>query len=270
MPCASSRSIANRTIPLESHVEQLFRRVKRKNVPTFSGMVLTNSRGVLVRVPTDQSTVLTSWKAVAGYLGKGVRTAQRWEQLGLPVRRPPGAVNKSSIVVYSSELDAWRATHFLLNRPKKVVRATDPCRTERSSRWESIRNARELLKASNALTKQITSSASLLAQRCDSLATLTLEVSWRITGFTVPQSSESSASSAKAKEGICSADKIQKKHWERKQKELDELLKDRANLEKEVPSSAPKELLEARLIGLNRKILAARTVIRAFGMPRGN
>jgi hypothetical protein len=42
------------------------------------------------------------------------------------------------------------------------------------------------------------------------LAALTLEVSWRITGFKVPQSSESSASSAKAKEGICPLDKIPK------------------------------------------------------------
>jgi hypothetical protein len=57
---------------------------------------------------------------------------------------------------------------------------------------------------------------------------------------------------------------IQKRHWESKQNELDQLLRHKANLEKEAQRGAPKEVLEARLIGLNRKILAARTVIRAY------
>jgi hypothetical protein len=33
------------------------------------------------------SSTLTSWKEIGQYLGKGVRTVQRWEQqMGLPVR----------------------------------------------------------------------------------------------------------------------------------------------------------------------------------------
>lgn len=35
--------------------------------------------------------VLNSWKEVATYLGRGIRTVQRWErELGLPIRRPRG------------------------------------------------------------------------------------------------------------------------------------------------------------------------------------
>jgi hypothetical protein len=50
---------------------------------------------------------MTCWKDIAKYLGKGVRTVQRWEQeLDLPVRRPPK--RESGIVVADSdELDAW-------------------------------------------------------------------------------------------------------------------------------------------------------------------
>jgi hypothetical protein len=35
-----------------------------------------------------QTMILKGWKDIAKYLGCGVRTVQRWEKLGLPVRRP--------------------------------------------------------------------------------------------------------------------------------------------------------------------------------------
>jgi hypothetical protein len=39
---------------------------------------------------------LTSWRNIAKYFGKDVRTVQRWERkLGLPVRRPQGALGNS-------------------------------------------------------------------------------------------------------------------------------------------------------------------------------
>ncbi|MGA8531573.1 MAG: hypothetical protein WB622_17770 [Acidobacteriaceae bacterium] len=54
-------------------------------------------------------TVLTSWKDIARYMGKGVRTVQRWEQdFGLPVRRPLRS-NKKAILARPSDLDAWVA-----------------------------------------------------------------------------------------------------------------------------------------------------------------
>jgi len=56
-----------------------------------------------------RATVLTSWKEIARYMGKGVRTVQRWEQdFGLPVRRPYGS-NKKAILARPQDLDAWVA-----------------------------------------------------------------------------------------------------------------------------------------------------------------
>jgi hypothetical protein len=49
---------------------------------------------------------LTSWKEIAQYIGKGVRTAQRWERLAeLPVRR----LNQqpSSVFAFTEEIDRW-------------------------------------------------------------------------------------------------------------------------------------------------------------------
>jgi hypothetical protein len=56
-----------------------------------------------------RTPVLTSWKEIAQYMGKGVRTVQRWEQdFGLPVRRPSGS-SKKAILARPTDLDAWVA-----------------------------------------------------------------------------------------------------------------------------------------------------------------
>lgn len=51
--------------------------------------------------------VLGSWKEIASYLGKGVRTVQRWERCsGLPVHRPSGS-SKGVVLAFPAELDRW-------------------------------------------------------------------------------------------------------------------------------------------------------------------
>jgi hypothetical protein len=50
---------------------------------------------------------LSGWKEIANYLGRGVRTVQRYElDFGLPVRRPAGKP-WGSVVATKPELDAW-------------------------------------------------------------------------------------------------------------------------------------------------------------------
>ena len=54
------------------------------------------------------SDVLNSWKEIAAYLDKDVRTVMRWERnLALPVHRLPGGP-KAGVYALRSELDAWR------------------------------------------------------------------------------------------------------------------------------------------------------------------
>jgi hypothetical protein len=51
--------------------------------------------------------ILSSWKEIASYTGRAVRTLQRYErQLGLPVHRLPGP-SATSIFAFSDEVDAW-------------------------------------------------------------------------------------------------------------------------------------------------------------------
>jgi hypothetical protein len=68
---------------------------------------------------------LASWKEIANYLGKGVRTVQRWERtIGLPVRRP-AAGNSSIVLAYTAEIDEWlnhTTTHLGDVRDAEILR----------------------------------------------------------------------------------------------------------------------------------------------------
>ena len=57
----------------------------------------------------QRSEFLNSWKDIANYMGRGVRTVQRYEsQLGLPVRRPAGR-SRSSVIARREDIDNWVA-----------------------------------------------------------------------------------------------------------------------------------------------------------------
>src|SRR5689334_13796087 len=56
-----------------------------------------------------KSQVLSSWKEIAHYINRGVRTVQRWERdYGLPVHRPKAHI-KGSVFALKNELDSWLA-----------------------------------------------------------------------------------------------------------------------------------------------------------------
>ena len=65
---------------------------------------LGNSNNAL---PQPPSRILNSWKEIASYLGRGVRTIQRYEEkLGLPVHRPAGR-ERSAVLAFADELELW-------------------------------------------------------------------------------------------------------------------------------------------------------------------
>lgn len=70
--------------------------------------------------PLPPSNVFTSWKEIAAYLNKGVRTVQRWEaEFGLPVKRPR---ERSRGIVHATreDLDRWLNSIWA----RRAVRAT--------------------------------------------------------------------------------------------------------------------------------------------------
>ncbi|HTD53918.1 MAG TPA: hypothetical protein VK670_00945 [Silvibacterium sp.] len=121
--------------------------------------------------------VLTCWKDIANYLGKGVRTVQRWEHdLGLPVRRPEGLDHKSSVVVYSRDLDVWLHSRWSRRLPHDAPTLRHP-NAERAALsteiTDGLRISRELraelrlLRGDHHnLIQQLASSLTLLRQNC--------------------------------------------------------------------------------------------------------
>jgi hypothetical protein len=53
------------------------------------------------------ASVLHTWKDIAAYLGRGVRTAQRWEHdLRMPVHRP-SRQKPGSVLAFPEEISRW-------------------------------------------------------------------------------------------------------------------------------------------------------------------
>jgi hypothetical protein len=143
----------------------------------------------------EESAVLSSWKDIAKYMGKGVRTVQRWEHhFGLPVRRPNGASHKSAVLLDRSDLDAWLATRFSARGPSRDLAATGTAASDSSRKAlkEGLRRARALRDANYELTQQIAKSIRLLAERCHRLSNHSLDAPWSLPGSALPETPASS------------------------------------------------------------------------------
>jgi hypothetical protein len=71
----------------------------------------------------SNSQILNSWKEIAQFLGRGVRTVQRWERdLRLPVHRI-GKGKRSPVYATVSELKFWMSTADVgrLEPPERTV-----------------------------------------------------------------------------------------------------------------------------------------------------
>lgn len=68
---------------------------------------------------------LDSWKAISDYLGRDVRTVQRWEhERHLPIHRVPGS-GRGAVYAFTPEIDQWLAAPDLVAEPAVPV-ATSP------------------------------------------------------------------------------------------------------------------------------------------------
>lgn len=110
--------------------------------------------------------VLNSWKEIAAYLGRGVRTVQRWEQeLGLPVRRPRGK-ERSAVIALKPDLDVWlhsvpRNGKILHDETVDKARTGAARSTMKLNADEMIKRAHELLERSLRMQETVKSTVAL-------------------------------------------------------------------------------------------------------------
>jgi hypothetical protein len=70
--------------------------------------------------------MLNSWKEIASYLDRGIRTVQRWErELQLPVHRI-GKGKRSPVYAISTELNVWIRTAEIPRADKTAVQRISP------------------------------------------------------------------------------------------------------------------------------------------------
>jgi hypothetical protein len=107
----------------------------------------------------SQTPVLTSWKEIAAYLGKGVRTVQRWEgELQLPVRRPYG-VEKHVVIALPEELDRWVREQL---RPR-----TDTPNGEARGHVEEVQRMQRLLSCMVERTRVLQDNVEILRKNAE-------------------------------------------------------------------------------------------------------
>ena len=92
------------------------------------------------------ASFLTCWKEISSYVGKGVRTIQRWEsEFGFPIRRSkPGT--KSFVLAIPAEIDAWIQAQQLSDGQLNSVQ---------SERTAFFRTVRELRSENRQLQRQL-------------------------------------------------------------------------------------------------------------------
>ena len=98
------------------------------------------------------STALGSWKEIAQFLGKGVRTVQRWErEMRLPVHRPRGKA-RGVVIAFPDELQRW-ATNRLLAMDSESLQAQSKKLSEELARLRD--QSEHLFAASDHLRQEL-------------------------------------------------------------------------------------------------------------------
>ena len=82
---------------------------------------------------TEGSRPIDSWKQIAAFFRRDVRTVSRWEkERGLPVHRIPGG-KRGAVYAHRAELEAW-----LRQQPPELLRPNMPVTADRRRFWAAL------------------------------------------------------------------------------------------------------------------------------------
>ena len=119
-------------------------------------------------ITPQQPELLTSWKEIALYLGKGVRTVQRWElQYALPVRRPNERA-KGIVHATRRELDRWLASQWS-QRPRESAHVSHLDDVQFEALHAGMKDAALLRARSRILLEDMKSSLKTFQAQCEVL-----------------------------------------------------------------------------------------------------
>jgi hypothetical protein len=121
-------------------------------------------------IPPQQNAVFTSWKEIAAYLGKSVRTVQRWEsEFRLPVRRPSPEIH--TVCISRKEVDQrllGRRSYRLWSYHSKKLKT--PNANGAKAGTTEIEEHRKLRSERCQLMGEVRRNVQMLAEICQSLS----------------------------------------------------------------------------------------------------
>ena len=94
-------------------------------------------------------TMLVSWKDIANFFGKGVRTVQRWEDMGMPVHRP--STDRNIVFADPEELRVWA----LGKRAKLRMPEHERCEQLLQQSRLTVEKTRRLIQQSESLLQKL-------------------------------------------------------------------------------------------------------------------
>lgn len=104
--------------------------------------------------------ILAGWKQISTHLRYGVRTVQRWERYGLPVKRVTTSP-RGPVVADSEELDSW-ILHRLKLPPGAPRKTSANLQRARQLRRKAQQIGEELQETLEALKKTVAVSCTKL------------------------------------------------------------------------------------------------------------
>jgi hypothetical protein len=115
--------------------------------------------------------MLNSWKEIASYLDRGVRTVQRWErELQLPVHRI-GKGKRSPVYAITTELKLWLRTAEI---PRAEKTAAQPILLARSG--TPIEDSLRLLTSVRSLAQSVVENSLLQQRQAEILRTRMVQI----------------------------------------------------------------------------------------------
>jgi hypothetical protein len=130
----------------------------------------------------NSPAVLNSWKEIASYLGRGVRTVQRWErQLQLPVHRA-GSGKRSPVYALVPELKFWLVTAGFAPIDKAEVAVPIGRRSQKAGAVSPVATSRRLMSESLQLVRNVAETSVRQQRQAEALQKRILEIRSRLVG----------------------------------------------------------------------------------------
>ncbi|SRR5581483_1518095 len=131
-------------------------------------------------VAKSSPAILNSWKEIASYLDRGVRTVQRWERdYSLPVHRM-GNGSRSPVYALAPELNFWLVTSGMNSQKPTSAPIAKFKRQHKAGRESPVKLSHELIAKSRDLVRTVAQASARQQRQAELLQKRIVEIRSKI------------------------------------------------------------------------------------------